>query len=244
MAEETSKGDASHGRHWNIFLIIMTVMIFSVFIPNFLIPFSYLIGFGVSFLFQLLLCTDFESYLLSWKEHDNFFHENAIGIFQTIGYFSCYLIGLGFGRRLYKIAHEDRKDEDRIILLEILIMLVVCLLIFFLSYFLFKPTAPAVCNLAYVSYVLLMGYFTFLVALLPDRMIPKLATNILYEGPGKTSRLIYFTLANIFTGIINILFELEEHGYAFQICVIIVYLLILHMIFALLISFKVNVRFW
>eukprot|EP00826_Nyctotherus_ovalis_P051525 TRINITY_DN6443_c0_g2_i1.p1 TRINITY_DN6443_c0_g2~~TRINITY_DN6443_c0_g2_i1.p1 ORF type:complete len:464 (+),score=64.79 TRINITY_DN6443_c0_g2_i1:196-1587(+) len=244
MAEVSGKGDSSHGSHWSIFLILATIMLISVFIPNSLIPFSYLIAFAISLIYQIFLLNGLEDYLIPWRQHKDFFGRNAVGMCQTFGYLSCYLVGLGFGRRLYQIAYQERQDEDRAILAELLKSMFVCLAVFLFSYFALETTGPVACNLAYVSYMLVMGFFTLVLALIPERIIPKLSTNMIYEGPAKTSRLIYFTLANLLTGITNTLFDLEKHGYFFQLSVIVVYLLILHVTFTLLVKLKVNVRFW
>lgn len=244
MAEIFNKGDISHGSHWNIFLILTAIMFISVFIPNCLIPYTYCIAFGVSLIYDLILKYKLESYIIPWRQHKDFFGRNAMGICQTIGYLSCYLVGLGFGRRLYKIAYEDKQDEDKAVLIEVILNMALCLAVFFFSYFVLNKTGPFACNMAYVSYVLAMGYFTIINTLIPERMLLKLSTNYIYDAPAKTSRLIYFTIANVLTGIANYICNIEQQHKAVQCIIILMYLLILHGAFAALVIFKVNVRFW
>jgi len=219
-------------------------MFLSVFIPNALVPYSYLIAFVLSLAYEFWLKHGLEDYLIPWRQHDHFMGRNAVGMFQTVGYFSCYLVGLGFGRRLYKIGYEDRQNEDIRILLEILLNITLCIAVFLFSYFVFAKTGPTAANLAYVSYVLACGYFTVICVFIPERIIRIVCTNMIYDGPAKTSRLIYFTLANILTGLINVIFKLREYHTGVQTIIIILYLLVLHGVFAALLNFKVNIRFW
>lgn len=244
LAEVVNQGDVSHGSHWNIFLILCAIMLISVFIPNVLIPYTYLLAFVISLGYEFALKYGLESYLIPWRQHNNFIGRNAVGMFQTVGYLSCYLVGLGFGRRLYKIAYEDRQDEDKAILFEILLNMGLCLAVFLFSYFVFAKTGPAATNLAYVSYVLASGYFTILCMYIPERIISIVSANMIYDAPAKSSRLIYFIIANILTGVINFIFDLRSYNMALQTFIMVMYLLILHGIFAMLVNLKVNVRFW
>eukprot|EP00826_Nyctotherus_ovalis_P062047 TRINITY_DN8909_c0_g1_i2.p1 TRINITY_DN8909_c0_g1~~TRINITY_DN8909_c0_g1_i2.p1 ORF type:complete len:464 (+),score=83.66 TRINITY_DN8909_c0_g1_i2:237-1628(+) len=244
MAELMRKGDSSHGSHWNIFLMLATIMFVSVFIPNIVIPYCYILAFAIALVYQIFLKAGLTNYIIPWSQHKDFFGRNAVGLCQTIGLFSCYLMGLGLGRRFYTIACQDRKDEDTVILVTVLKHMFAWFAIFLLSYFIFEPTGPTACNLPYVAYILAMGHFTILAVFIPERIIPKLSTNLIYDGPAKSSRLIYFVTANLFTGITNILFDLEKHSVLLQTIILISYMLILHALFAALVKFKVKTRFW
>lgn len=244
MAELLHKGDISHGVHWNIFLILAAIMIIAIFIPNCVMEYAYSLAIVISVVYQLALKYGLETYILDWDIHKDFFGKNSIGIFQTFGYLSCYLIGVGFGRKIYIIATENRPDEDKAFLYKCLELMLLCFVVFIISYFAFEPTAPKPCNLAYVGYELMMCGFCFLVALIPERMIINVPYNLAFDGPSRTSRLIYFTLANIFTGIVNISLNIEELHIGIQLAIILLYMFVLHGVFLLLVMFKINVRCW
>eukprot|EP00826_Nyctotherus_ovalis_P028791 TRINITY_DN226_c0_g1_i2.p1 TRINITY_DN226_c0_g1~~TRINITY_DN226_c0_g1_i2.p1 ORF type:complete len:465 (-),score=84.08 TRINITY_DN226_c0_g1_i2:115-1509(-) len=244
MAVVCNKGDTSHGSHWSIFLIIASIMLISLFIPNVLVPFASLIAFLLSLTYQTLLNFGLEDYLIPWDQHSDFLGKNAIGMCQTVGFLACYLAGLGLGRKLYDIANQGKNDEDKAILFELLMAFGVCIALFLYSYFVFGKTGPTACNLTYVAYILAMGHFTILAVFVPDRMIEKLSSNMIFDGPAKTSRLIYFTAANLLTGLVNIIFDLEKHSAIVQYSIAIAYLFVLHAVFAALVKFNINIRFW
>ena len=244
MAELLNKGDSSHGMHWNIFLSISVIMALSILIPNFLLDYSYFLAFLITIICQGLLLLGVEDYIIDWSKHTDIFGKNAVGMFQTFGYFSCYLVGLGFGRKLYAIAAENKPNEDKAYLMAAIELFAMSFVTFIVGYFIFEPTAPKLCNLAFIGYIIMMSIHSFFVSYIPERLIINVPSNLVFEGPGKTSRLIYFTIANLFTGIVNIIMDLDKQSIATQLTIIILYTLILHLLFLFLIMFKINVRFW
>jgi len=246
LSEVTKRGDFSHGSHWNIFLIISFIMLISVIIPNFLIKHVYFIAIGVTILYQLALSSGLEDFLLDYQRQQGFLEHNLVGICQTFGFLACYLTGLGFGRKLFEtgLGRSEHTNEDKTILYELLKLLIGSLVIFLIGYFVFEHTAPRVTNMAYIGYMGIVSAFSALIVFIPDRITVKTGPNIILDGPGRSSRLIYFMVANILTGIVNFLWITEKLPEVAQHTVMIMYALILHGAFALLVKSKVNVRFW
>ena len=245
LAELTGKGDFSHGTHWNIFLILACIMIISICIPNQFTKYAYLLAIATEVIYQIFLSMGLEDYLLDTTRHHNFFERNAVGFCQTFGFMSCYFIGMGFGRKLYNLAiTKTDKSQDKEIFLELLMLIAGSMIIFVIAYTCLSHTGPRVCNLAYVSYISLIGNFCMIVTFVQDRLTVKEESNIICDGPGKTSRLIYFIIANSLTGIINISCEVAKLSMGVQLVILMGYTLVLHVIFAVFVGTGVKVRFW
>ncbi len=220
-------------------------MILALFVPNFCLRYVYFVAAGIGILYQIVLSLGLGDYLLDRTRQTNFFTQNAVGMCQTFGQLVCYLVGVGFGRKLYSIDYT-KKGYDWLILYEHLKLMGGALVFFLFGYFVFQQTAPRLCNLAYVSYVCMFTIYCCLVAFIFDRITVNINPNGLYDGPSKTSRLIYFMMGNILTGVSNILcgMELEKKPVWVQMVVITTYAFVLHAMFVFFVVKKVPLRFW
>eukprot|EP01022_Parablepharisma_sp_SALTPOND_P001034 TRINITY_DN105463_c0_g1_i1.p1 TRINITY_DN105463_c0_g1~~TRINITY_DN105463_c0_g1_i1.p1 ORF type:complete len:478 (+),score=32.11 TRINITY_DN105463_c0_g1_i1:180-1613(+) len=245
LSELTKRGDFSHGSHWNIFLIIACIMLLAICIPNILIKYAYFVALAIAVLYQVALSAGLEDFLLDTSRQTNFLEKNAVGLCQTFGLLACYLVGVGFGQKLYNTAvYHSNENEDRTMLMELAKIMAGSGLLFLIAYFAVEQTAPKVCNLAYVAYISLSVTYCAFVSFILERMTVKMGTNIIYDGPAKSSRLIYFIVANILTGAINILCMLEDLPLLVQFAIVVGYTVVLHGVFAVLVGTGVKVRFW
>ena len=242
MALFIDGGDRSHGQYWNIFFILVTAITVGLFIPNFLLMYSYWIALGIMVLYQVGLSNGLQDYA---RQHNSgsFLHANVRGFLQSIGYFSCYLIGLGVGRRLYSIDYSQPNPAKKV-LLEFLILLVGAGAAFLISFFFVAPSSPGTCNFTYVSYIVVNGCYYCLIVLLYERTLKQMWPTMILEGPTRTSRLIYFIVANLLTGLINKIVDLGQVSVVIQLAVATIYMSLLHGLFCFFVIKKIPVRFW
>ncbi len=244
MYEFSDVGDHSHGSHWNIFLIIAMVMIIAIcLIPNAALDHADWIAFVLMLVYQTCLKYGLQKKLLEWETSREFWHSNAVGIAQTVGFLACYLIGLSLGRRLYKLDYT-REGEEKWILVEQIKLFAISMLTFLVAYYMLDHTAPRLCNLAYVAYVTASASYVGIVIFLSERMISSMCRNVVFEGPARTSRLIYFVAANLLTGAIKVTMSPSEQSAAVGACISMGYMLVLHGILAFMVVMKWRLKFW
>ncbi len=242
-AELHGHTDTSHGSSWNILLIIGGVLLLSTLIPSALVDHAYIVAVVLAFAYQgVLKLKGVEEFLTSYK-HKNYFSRNSLGFAQTVGLLACYMAGVGFGRKLYTIDY-DAPGENRTILLEHLKLIAGSLAVFLFGYFVFGPTAPELCNLAYIGYISFIITFASLIVFLSERMTVETCSNYIYDGPSKTSRLIYFIISDTLNGTINAFVNLSEISVASQILVMVGYCAVIHGLFAFFVFRKIKLRFW
>ena len=243
LSELLDVGDRSHGKHLNIFVILTIIMIWAVFVPASLVKYANWIAIGIMAIYQMFLSCGVQDYILEHEKQDGFLNINMAGFAQTIGYFCCFLFGLALGRRFYEIDYEKEGSVKKMAI-ELVKVVLGSLILFLLSYFLVSHTAPRVTNFAYVLYCVLNISCSGIALLMGDRMMRNRSYNLILDGPGKTSRLIYFIVGNLLTGLIKVTVIDFAQTTLGSVVITAIYMFVLHLIFAILVIKKIKVRFW
>lgn len=104
---------SEYGVHWNFFLTIAVVSTLAALFPKSFQPFAHYIAIVIMVCYECLLkFTRLQEYIISDMDRVTLLDKNKEGVFQCIGYLSCYLAGLGFGERCKKAALEKRSNTE------------------------------------------------------------------------------------------------------------------------------------
>eukprot|EP00826_Nyctotherus_ovalis_P026142 TRINITY_DN2040_c0_g1_i15.p1 TRINITY_DN2040_c0_g1~~TRINITY_DN2040_c0_g1_i15.p1 ORF type:complete len:361 (+),score=75.41 TRINITY_DN2040_c0_g1_i15:152-1234(+) len=104
---------SEYGVHWNFFLTIAVVSTLVALFPKSWQPFAHYIAIAIMICYECLLkFTKLEEYIISDMDRVTLLDKNKEGVFQCIGYLSCYLTGLGLGELCKKLALERRSNTE------------------------------------------------------------------------------------------------------------------------------------
>ena len=127
-----------YGTHWNFFLTIAFVTISCCLLPQSLEKRAHYIGLGIMMLYEIACSPyvlDLKGYMLSNAPRVSMLDKNKEGIFQCLGYLSCYFIGVFYGELYKKLTIQRRCTNIQLFFGQFFYCLV--LLIVFLAYYYF-----------------------------------------------------------------------------------------------------------
>ncbi|KAM7256326.1 hypothetical protein ACFE04_012067 [Oxalis oulophora] len=191
---------SEYGVHWNFFFTLAGVIILtSVF--NVLPQYTGILGSSILIGYQIWLSLGLNVYLLSEERGSDIISQNKEGIFSLLGYWGMYLIGVQLGHYLF-FANNDVLRSNKLARTRVWILsLLFWLLTFILDRHVEKVSRRMV-GCAALSDVLesVLAIFT-----LSDN-IPGSKTSALEEALDK-NLLATFLLANVLTGLVNLLLD-------------------------------------
>ncbi|XP_028404564.1 uncharacterized protein At4g17910-like [Dendronephthya gigantea] len=137
---------SEYGVHWNFFLTLACVRVFSTIIlrtlPESLGKYPWVIGLLIGLIYQSFLVNGLEEFVVNGSKGDgsrsNFIDANREGIASSFGYLSLYFIGISIGRIIF-----HRKDNCSNSLVNLLLSLIcVSLLCWFILWYWGNKTNP------------------------------------------------------------------------------------------------------
>ncbi|XP_013407978.1 phosphatidylinositol-glycan biosynthesis class W protein isoform X1 [Lingula anatina] len=257
-----------YGVHWNFFFTLACVKVLSTLILN-ILPNKYpgMIGAVIAIFYQYVLSewnlTEYVIYgrTMDYDDRKSFVSANREGICSCSGYLAIYFAGIQLGKFLLKKRDRLKEWLYAFVVLEAL----TCLFWFFLllSEVYVDPVSRRMANLSYVVWMLaynLQSLVTFLlvdlliVALQHWRFLPpllidphmvqhKVGVSDLINAINRNA-LMYFLLANIFTGLVNIFMETIYAPPTTSFWVLAAYLAILSGVSLVLHKLNINTKIW
>lgn len=200
-----------YGKHWNFFITLAFTRIISSFLLIYLpIKFSAIYGIAMLVFHEMLLQHGLAQYVMGTASRSNFFSANREGIVSTLGFVGLYFLSISMG--IWMNLKEKGTNYNRSSLL--IKFIIVCAVLLPATFTLEQHfgVSRRLANSAYCVWILFLGIFVtalfYLVELFQKFLyekcgfanhitVPFLFDAINYNG------LIYFLLANILTGFVN-----------------------------------------
>ncbi|XP_052074479.1 phosphatidylinositol-glycan biosynthesis class W protein-like [Mytilus californianus] len=251
-----------YGTHWNFFFTLATVKILAS-ILSFLLSVVY-------WKFVVILLCVVHQYLLTYRGLSQYIIQgidghggrhgildsNREGIISSVGYFIMYLFGVEIGRLVFK--KERKTVSDYMNLLGVLVISAGSLFTVLPYLTQIEPISRRFTNVPYViwmigiclqlmaSYLLIDLIFLFLKSLQnkkekgikEDKVLYSLIDAVNYNG------LLYFLIANLLTGIINLSIKTILVPPIYSVIIIVIYMIILSVVSFILYVNNVKMKFW
>eukprot|EP00111_Clytia_hemisphaerica_P005023 TCONS_00014455-protein len=244
---------SEYGLYWNFFFTLACVRIIASIIQYFSQSLCNQLGYLVISLcliltYQFLLSNfGLETFLVyganGLNARSTFVDANREGIFSLIGFLSLYFIGIYHGAQLFK-QHLTLQSKVKWLFVWFFVMIGTLQL----SRYLITDISRQMANLSYYFFIVAINSFLLACTLLLQITIKTIAAlNTKYDGVYKYGRLmtplfhsisrhqlLYFMLANVFTGLINKIFNTLEMSHSGSIVLLGSYMGILNLIVILI----------
>ena len=233
-----------YGVHWNFFFTIAVVKFMSTLLLVFFAKFNRQPFFLVFSVFGIMCYQYSLSYLGLFEiiqtgshgdnSRENFIDANREGIISCFGYIAIYFFGIFVGRQIF------RKKLNAIDLMKwLLIWALISFGCLSLSMHFVSPISRQMANMSYYFFQLVFNFCIVLGVLLNDVVASFLQTILLKQSKSlpadairyttlfqaiSRNQILYFLLANLFTGLINISINTLSHGTVTSVSVIISYI--------------------
>ncbi|XP_060719566.1 phosphatidylinositol-glycan biosynthesis class W protein [Tachysurus vachellii] len=261
-----------YGLHWNFFFTLAIVrVVASTILTVFPISVSWLLSLLISGAYQLILeTTNLKSFLTQNSERSSFVEANKEGIFSVVGYVAVYMAGVQVGVYLMK-TRTLVKDWIRVIRNLLLgsfglwVALHVCQMHI-------EPVSRRMANLPFCLWTIAQSLF-FLsclgiadIALLFTKVVSNFSALPTSWNPSRRSeteqkirkkldalcliqsvnrnQLLFFLLANVMTGLTNILVDTLKSNDFFAVCVLLSYMFMNSLIIFILHVNNITIKFW
>ncbi|XP_050152500.1 uncharacterized protein At4g17910 isoform X2 [Malus sylvestris] len=233
---------AEYGVHWNFFFTLAAISILTSIIN---IPTQYSGIFGSLILvgYQVCLMHGLNSYLLSNERGTDIISQNKEGFFSIFGYWGMYLVGVQLGNFLLFNYHSsatmgsNKWATIRVWILSLLLWLLTVIIDRHV-----ERVSRRMCNLAYVTLVLAVNLQVLAIFLLSD-FLPGSKTSVLEEAYNR-NLLGTFLLANLLTGLVNLMVETLFASAVKALFILIAYTFSTTFIIGLLDYCGIRLKFW
>eukprot|EP01130_Rhizamoeba_saxonica_P013853 TRINITY_DN5960_c0_g1_i1.p1 TRINITY_DN5960_c0_g1~~TRINITY_DN5960_c0_g1_i1.p1 ORF type:complete len:444 (-),score=55.71 TRINITY_DN5960_c0_g1_i1:6-1337(-) len=191
---------SEYGLHWNFFLTIAFVNILAAIID---VPCKYssALGCGLIIFYQLLLSNGLENYILH-AERVNLVSQNKEGIFGVFGFTSIYLIGTHIGSVLHK--KKSKQEWIQFWCALIFIVALCSILALYLEFGIGIQPSRRLVNITYVLISITVNLQPLIILMALDMFGVSGNSGIVIDTVS-SNQLFVFMLANVLTGIINVL---------------------------------------
>lgn len=261
-----------YGLHWNFFFTLAIVrVVASAILVIFPVSASWLLSLLISGAYQAVLeTTDLKSFLTQNSERRSFVEANKEGIFSVVGYIAVYMAGVQVGVYLMK-TRTQVKDWIRVIRNLLLgsfglwVALHACQMHI-------EPVSRRMANLPFCLWTIAQSLF-FLsclgiadIALLFAKMVSNFSAVSISWNPIRRSdterkirnkldalcliqsvnrnQLLFFLLANVMTGLTNVLVDTLKSNDFFAVCVLLSYMFMNSLIIFILHVNDFTIKFW
>ncbi|XP_071483169.1 phosphatidylinositol-glycan biosynthesis class W protein-like [Diadema antillarum] len=249
---------SEYGVHWNFFFTLAATKVLCTLLLAVLPPtWSGLISLSLALLYQHLLtgCGLQEVVLHGTDLKDSragFFNANREGLASCLGYVAIYFAGVKLGQYLMQ-PRSCVKNWLKAFLILILADALVWLVLLWVEEHV-SATSRRLANMPYIIWNIASGIYALCCFLLIDIIFKvinhhihqdnkKEGTSLLVSAVGR-NQLLYFLLANLMTGLVNISIDTIRQPNLVAFFIICVYMLSLNVIMVFLHVKNVNTKFW
>lgn len=233
---------AEYGVHWNFFFTLAAISILTSII-NIPAQYSGILGSLILVGYQVCLMHGLNSYLLSNERGTDIISQNKEGFFSIFGYWGMYLVGVQLGNFLLFNNHSsatmgsNKWATIRVWILSLLLWLLTVIIDRHV-----ERVSRRMCNLAYVTLVLAVNLQVLAIFILSD-FLPGSKTSVLEEAYNR-NLLGTFLLANLLTGLVNLMVETLFASAAKALFILIAYTFSTTFIIGLLDFCGIRLKFW
>lgn len=261
-----------YGVHWNFFFTLAIVrVVASAILAVFPTNVSWLLSLLISGVYQVVLeTTDLKSFLTQNTERSSFVQANKEGIFSVVGYVAIYMAGVQVGVYLMQ-TRTLVKDWIRAIRNLLLgsfglwVALHTCQIhiepvsrrmanlpfcIWTIAQSLFFLSCLGIADLVLLFAKVVSNFSAVPASWIPHqcsetkrKIINKLEALCLVQSVNR-NQLLFFLLANVMTGLTNILVDTLKSNDVFAVCVLLSYMFINSLIIFILHVNNVTIKFW
>ncbi|XP_078160198.1 transferases, transferring acyl groups [Carex rostrata] len=228
-----------YGVHWNFFFTLAAVSILTSFVqihPRYCGFFGFLILSG----YQMALTFGLSEYLTSSERTANLISKNKEGIFSIFGYWGMYLISVYFGHKLLFRVNSSGKDVGS--QFPKIKIWALCAIFWILTIVLdnyVQKVSRRMCNMAYVTIVLAQNFQVLSVLTLADS-----ERNLVFEDAFNQNLLGSFLLANILTGMVNLLVDTLSASALTALIILLAYSFVLCFCTSIASFLGIRFKFW
>lgn len=233
---------AEYGVHWNFFFTLAAISILTSII-NIPTQYSGILGSLILVGYQVCLMHGLNSYLLSNERGTDIISQNKEGFFSIFGYWGMYLVGVQLGNFLLFNYHSsatmgsNKWATIRVWILSLLLWLLTVIIDRHV-----ERVSRRMCNLAYVTLVLAVNLQVLAIFLLSD-FLPGSKTSVLEEAYNR-NLLGTFLLANLLTGLVNLMVETLFASAVKALFILIAYTFSTTFIIGMLDYCGIRLKFW
>lgn len=241
-----------YGVHWNFFFTLGTIKLVSYLILKQFCLHSFLPAILLGLLHQMLLFFCLEDYVLGNNPRDNFIDANREGLVSILGYTSLYLIGVSMNKFILRKSTTVGNDLKTVAKL---IFISLALLLFTVSFSGLFPVSRRIVSFTYITWItssaLLHVALSIIVELflicfvLPNRLTSHYnhLTPIIFESINNNG-LAFFLLANVLTGLINILFDTITMNSLQSLLILTTYMVVVCVVIFDMYFRQIQLKFW
>ncbi|XP_036436425.1 phosphatidylinositol-glycan biosynthesis class W protein [Colossoma macropomum] len=261
-----------YGVHWNFFFTLAIVrVVASALLIIFPINSSWLVALLISGVYQVVLeTTDLKSFITQNGERNSFLEANREGIFSVVGYIAIYMAGVQVGLYLMR-TRTLVKDWIRVVRNLLLGSFGLWLILHVCQTYI-EPVSRRMANLSFCIWTVAQSLF-FLsclsigdIALLFAKVVSNfslVSTSWNPSGSSQTegklrkkmdtlclvqsvnrNQLLFFLLANLMTGLTNILVDTLKSNNFFAVCVLLLYMFANSLAIFILHIKNITIKFW
>ncbi|PKI46873.1 hypothetical protein CRG98_032684 [Punica granatum] len=231
-----------YGMHWNFFFTLAAVSILTS-LTN--IPPQYCGALGISILiaYQSCLLQGLNVYLLSSERGTDIISQNKEGIFSIFGYWGMYLIGVQLGHYLFFGSNSSgtlrskQWTRSRLWILTLLFWLLTVVIDKHV-----ERASRRMCNLAYVTFVLAQNLQVLAIFSLSDFVAGSQSSAL--QDAFNRNLLGSFLLANILTGVVNLLVDTIFVSSLTALSILSLYAYTLAIVSGILDFYGIRLKFW
>ncbi|XP_072519119.1 phosphatidylinositol-glycan biosynthesis class W protein [Salminus brasiliensis] len=263
---------SEYGIHWNFFFTLAIVrVVASALLSVFPISSSWLIALLISGVYQVVLeTTDLKSFIIQNSERTTFLEANREGIFSVVGYVAVYMAGVQVG--LYLMRPRNLVKDWILVVRNLLLGSFGLWLVLYVCQTYVEPVSRRMANLSFCIWTVAQSLF-FLsclsaadVVLLFAKVVSKFSLVSTSWNPAGSSQtdgklrkkmdelcliqsvnrnqLLFFLLANLMTGLTNILVDTLKSNDFFAVCVLLSYMFMNSLSIFILHICNITIKFW
>ncbi|CAN1235653.1 Uncharacterized protein At4g17910 [Linum perenne] len=232
---------AEYGVHWNFFFTLAAVTILTsiICIPP---KYSGILGLLLLVGYQWWLINGLNLFLLSNERGADFLSQNKEGLFSILGYWGIYLLGVQLGHYLFFGNEKSQFRINRWTTIKVLTLSIIFWLTTVILDGHVERASRRMCNLAYATLVLAQNLQVLAILMLSD-CISASGISTLEEAINH-NLLGTFLLANVLTGLTNMLVDTIFATPISALSILVAYAFLLSIIIGIADFYRIRIKFW
>ncbi|XP_062342104.1 phosphatidylinositol-glycan biosynthesis class W protein [Osmerus eperlanus] len=261
---------SEYGVHWNFFFTLAIVrVVATVLLAVFPLSWSGLLALLIGGLYQFTLETGLKSFIIHNSDRTGFLQANKEGIFSVMGYIAIYMAGVHIA--LYVMRPRTQVKDWLRLIGHFLVGSCVLYTALYICQTYIDPVSRRMANMSFCLWTIAQSLFFMSCLATADMMLVflKIVSHCSLvpsswnpyqkdtaEDKTKTmeglcliqavsrNQLLFFMLANVMTGLTNMIMDTFSGSDTFSVCVLLLYMFTNSFVIFILHLCKVTVKFW
>ncbi|CAN1175533.1 Uncharacterized protein At4g17910 [Linum perenne] len=232
---------AEYGVHWNFFftLAVVTILTSIICIPP---KYSGILGLLLLVGYQWWLVNGLNLFLLSNERGADLLSQNKEGLFSILGYWGIYLLGVQLGHYLFFGNEKSQFRINRWTTIKVLTLSIIFWLTTVILDGHVERASRRMCNLAYATLVLAQNLQVLAILMLSDCISASSISTL--EEAINHNLLGTFLLANVLTGLTNMLVDTIFATPISALSILVAYAFLLSIIIGIADFYRIRIKFW